>query len=52
MLLKLHKRWIHHAQLLKDTRLHRDIPVDHIDDGAESTFQPGQPKYLSDSEVM
>ena len=34
---------MHHAQLLKNTRQCRDIPVDDIDDDAEPTFKSGQP---------
>ena len=50
---------MHHAQLLKDTRHHRDVPVDHIDDDvgqsvmvkhhARHTFET---KYLSNFRVL
>ena len=65
MLVELHRLWMHHTQLLKDTRQCRDVPVDHIGDAAEPTFKPGQPvmvkhharhtfeaKYLSDYRVL
>ena len=61
MLVKLHKLWMHHAQLQKDTRQCRDITVDYISGDAEPMFKPGPPvivrhhtrhtfeaKYLSD----
>ena len=65
MLVKLHKLWMHYAQLLKDTRQCKDVPVDYIDNGVETTFKPGKPvmmayhvrltfeaKYLSDYTVL
>ena len=65
MLVKLHGLCMHHAQLLKDTRQCRDVPVDHINDDAEPTFKPGLPvmvkhhtrhtfeaMYLSDYRVL
>ena len=65
ILVTLYKLWTHHAQLLKDTRQCRDVPVDHINDDEELTFKQGQPvmvklhtrhtfeaKYLSDYRVL
>ena len=34
---------MHHAQLLKDTRQCRNVPLDHIDDDAEPVFKPSEP---------
>ena len=65
MLVELHKLWTNHAQLLKDTRQCRDVPVKDIGDGAEPLFKQGQPvmvkhhvrhtfeaRYLSDYRVL